>query len=82
MLDFETAAAGTKSQLFKQIYGILARGNKSGSYTADGIGKRTHSISDIDEVKAVTWDHILAQRAASGEETQSIDEAHKSLIFT
>ena len=82
MLDFETAAAGTKSQLFKQIYGILARGNKSGSYTADGIGKRTHSISDIDEVKAVTWDHILAQRAASGEETQSIDEARKSLIFT
>ena len=82
MLDFETAAAGTKSQLFKQIYGILARGNKSGSYTADGIGKRTHSISDIDEVKAVTWDHILAQRAASGEETQSIDEARRSLIFT
>ena len=82
MLDFETAAAGTKSQLFKQIYGILARGNKSGSYTADGIGKRTHSISDIDEVKAITWDHILAQRAASGEETQSIDEARKSLIFT
>lgn len=82
MLDFETAAAGTKSQLFKQIYSILARGNKSGSYTADGIGKRTHSISDIDEVKAVTWDHILAQRAASGEETQSIDEARKSLIFT
>lgn len=82
MLDFETAAAGTKSQLFKQIYGILARGNKSGNYTADGIGKRTHSISDIDEVKAVTWDHILAQRAASGEETQSIDEARKSLIFT
>ena len=82
MLDFETAAAGTKSQLFKQIYGILARGNTSGSYTADGIGKRTHSISDIAEVKAVTWDHILAQRAASGEETQSIDEARKSLIFT
>lgn len=82
MLDFETAVDSTRSPLFKKVYGILARGSKSSMYTADGVGRRIHTISDIDEVKAVTWEHILASRAESGEETQSLDEARRSMIMT
>lgn len=82
MFNFDTAAKSTKSKFFSEVYSILARGNKAGTFTADGIGKRTHTISDIDEVKAVTWDYILASRAASGEETRSIDEVRKDFTFT
>jgi hypothetical protein len=82
MKNFEAAVDSTKSKLFKEIYSILARGNKAGAFTADGIGHRSHTISDIDEVKAVTWDHILAARAAAGEETRSVDEVRKDFTMT
>ena len=82
MFNFDTAKDSTDSKLFKEVYGILARGRKQGQFTADGIGRRSHTISDIDEVKAVTWDHILASRAAAGEETVSVDEVRDSLRMT
>ena len=82
MFNFDTAKDSTDSKLFKEVYSILARGRKQGQFTADGIGRRSHTISDIDEVKAVTWDHILASRAAAGEETVSVDEIRGSLRMT
>lgn len=82
MLDFETAAQNAKSKVFRDIYKVLGRGQKQGMYTADGIGQRVHTISDIDEVKAITWDNILASRIASGETTQSIDEVRRNMKLT
>lgn len=82
MFNFDTAKDSTDSKLFREVYGILARGMKQGQFTADGVGRRSHTISDIDEVKAVTWDHILASRAAAGEETVSVDEVRDSLKMT
>lgn len=82
MLNFEEARGSTDSKLFKEVYGILSRGVKHGLFTADGTGRRSHTIGDIDEIKAVTWDHILASRAAAGEETVSVDEVRRSLRMT
>lgn len=82
MKSFDIAAEETTSGLFRDIYTVLARGNKQGMYTADGIGQRTHTISDIEEVKAITWEHILANRVAAGEETVSVDEVRKNFTLT
>ncbi len=81
MLDFSKAAENKKqSKLFQDIYKILARSEKRSDYTKDSQHK--HSTADIEEVQQLTYDHICAQRVASGENYQTVDEVRSKLTLT
>lgn len=73
MFKFTDAVAEEKNGLFKKTYEILARSETKKNYVADGSSQRSHSLDDIREIQAITYDHILASRLESGENVQSLD---------
>ena len=70
MINFRVAAEKEKSQLWKNVYSILGKSDKS--YVADGI--KQHSRGDIEEVQQLMWQETLSNRARSGENYQSYSE--------
>jgi hypothetical protein len=81
MVNFSELSKNTSHPLWKEVYGILSRGQqiRHHGYTADGIGN--HSIEDINGVQHSLWEHILTNKINGGERIESLRECQDRLIF-
>lgn len=59
----------------KDVYDILSK--EETTLTQDGSKTRSHSISDIEEVKNLMYQETLGQRVSAGEHFLSLDEARR-----
>ena len=79
MINFSNASTAAQKGLFKDIYGILSRSEKSNKFTSDS--QHQHSIDDIKEIQQTTYDYILAERLASGDNAITLDTARKNVAI-
>ena len=79
MINFSNASTAAQKGLFKDIYGILSRSEKSNKFTSDS--QHQHSIDDIKEIQQTTYDYILAERLASGDNVITLDTARKNVAI-
>ena len=80
MINFSDAVVNTRQpKLFQDIYKILSRSEKSSRYTSDAIHQ--HTLDDIEEVQQTTYDYILAERLASGDNVITLDTARKNVAL-
>jgi hypothetical protein len=78
--DFKQIAEAENNPAYiKNIFSIL--GANESTLTKDGISSRSHSITDINEVKEEMWQETLGQRALAGEHFQSMEEGMKSAVI-
>jgi len=80
-VDFKTPAEGIP-QYLKDISRVLGKGQRTG-ITKDSTSALSHSLTDIEEVRDITWDHIKSQRViagaqSSGQAFMSLDEARQA----
>lgn len=69
-------------QYLKDIAAVLGKGQRTG-ITKDSTSALSHSLTDIEEVRDITWDHIKSQRViagaqSSGQAFMSLDEARQA----
>jgi hypothetical protein len=76
MAHFAELSREVKHKVWKEVYEVLSRGQISrGGYAADSSERAgAHSLSDIDEVQNLLWEHVLCNRRLGGEEFESLSE--------
>jgi hypothetical protein len=80
MANFAALSKNVNHSLWKEIYGILSRGQgRRRGFAADGVGR--HGIEDIDGIQRLMWDHIIANRVLGGERFEALDKCRERFVY-
>ena len=68
---------------FKEVFSILARaeGHVAGDIAGDAVGLYSHSIDDLEELRALSYQHIQARYISSGQAFRTNDEVRQDILL-